>query len=100
MSLEFLSKDTLIFRLFISEIPRNQTGSDQSHFLEAGIPKPGWLTSVGMLVTAVTSPLRETFWQACNYLQAQEAKLLFSVKKNELTMTFLFILCNSSVNIS
>jgi len=100
ISLKFLSKGTLIYHLFIFEIPTSQTRSDQSHFLETGTPEPSWLTCVGMLVGAVILPLHETFWQACNYLQAQEAKVLFSVKRNELTMTFLSILCNFGVNIS
>lgn len=90
----------LIYHLFIFEISTNQTHSDQSYFLETGTSEPSWLTCVGMLVRAVISLLHEIFWQAYNYLQAQEAKVLFLVKKNELTMTFLLILCNFSINIS
>lgn len=83
---------TRICHLFIFEIPKNQIRSDQSHFLEIGTPEPSWLACVGMLVSAVRTPLHETTWQACSYLQGQEAKVLLSVKRNELAMTFLVTL--------
>lgn len=80
-----------VYHLFRSEIPTDQTCSDQSHFLEAGSAEPSWLACAGMLVTAVIPMLHDALWQACNYVQAQEAKVLFSVERNEPTVTFLFI---------
>lgn len=98
-SLKFLSKGTLIYHLFISEIPSKQTCPGQSHSLE----QVSWAqlaASCGHAGQAVRTSLHETSWQACTSLQAQEAKVLLSVKRNELTITFHFILCNFSVRIS
>lgn len=81
ISLKLLSNGTLIHHLFISEIPTNQTRSGHSRSLETGPGEPSWLACVGLLVTAVTAPPHETFWQACNYLQAQEASAVLTKKE-------------------
>lgn len=99
ISLKFLSKGTLIYHLFIFEIPTNQTCSGQSHSLkQVSWAQPA--ASCGHAGQAVRTSLHETPWQACNSLQAQEAKELLSVKRDELSITFHFIFCNFSVRTS
>lgn len=98
-SLKFLSKGTLIYHLFIFEIPTKQTCPGQSPSLN----QVSWAqlaASCGHAGQAVRTSLHETSWQACNSLQAQEAKVLLSVKRNELTITFCFLFCNFSMRTS